>query len=94
MLSLLITIYEQCDLTWKVTTCHLEHAGHQISRQAYFSNTHTFFYRVVKGLPIFDKIMFHPSFLSESELNNETFDDIAENDLDSTVVRNTGKFVG
>ena len=51
---------------------------------------HLIFYRVVKGLPIFDKIMFHPSFLSESELNNETFDDIAENDLDSTVVRNTG----
>ena len=51
---------------------------------------HLIFYRVVKGLPIFDKIMFHPSFLSESQLNNETFDDIAENDFENTVVRNTG----
>ena len=49
MLSLLITIYEQSDLTWKVTTCHLEHSDHQISRQAYFSNTHTFFTELSKA---------------------------------------------
>ena len=35
-----MNINEQGDGTWNVTTCNLEHSGHLISRQAYYSNTH------------------------------------------------------